>query len=64
MARKEFTAAIRIYTQAIEADPKAAIMYTKRAAALAGSGQHSAALKDFDAAIEIDPAAVGGYLHR
>jgi tetratricopeptide (TPR) repeat protein len=62
--RGEFSSSIRHYTDAIDADPAQALFYTKRAAAYMSLRQHSAALRDLDAAIEKDGAFTAGYLHR
>ncbi|KAK9811786.1 hypothetical protein WJX72_009936 [[Myrmecia] bisecta] len=64
MSRGEFVSAIRHYGAAIAADPKAAILHTKRAAAYAGLGEHKQALRDLDAAVDLDSGLVQGYLHR
>lgn len=62
--RGEYNMAIRLYTSAIEVDPKASLFYTKRAAAYIASRQSSQGLKDLNRAIENDEAFVQGYLHR
>jgi DnaJ family protein C protein 3 len=56
--------AIRIYSSAIEIDPKASILYTKRAAAYMSSRQASQALRDLNQAIENDNTFVQGYITR
>jgi tetratricopeptide (TPR) repeat protein len=63
-SRGEFSGSIRHYTDAIDADPSQALFFTKRAAAYMSLRQHSAALRDLDAAIEKDGAFTQGYLHR
>lgn len=64
VSRGEYTAAVRFYTDAIEADPTAALLYTKRAAAYLSLRQHSQALRDLDRAVEADDKYVQGYLMR
>ena len=63
-ARGEFSAAVRHYSDAIEADPKQALFYTKRAAAHMSLRQHASALRDLDAAVAADAGFTQGYLHR
>ena len=63
-ARGEFSGSIRHYTDAIEADPKQALFFTKRAAAYMSLRQHSSALRDLNAAIAADSGFTQGYLHR
>ena len=63
-SRGEYNMAIRHYTTAIELDPKASILYTKRAAAYMSSRQASQALRDLNHAIEHDNSFVQGFIHR
>ena len=63
-SRGEYNMAIRHYTSAIELDPKASVLYTKRAAAYMSSRQGSQALRDLNVAIENDATFVQGYIHR
>lgn len=63
-ARGEFSSSIRHYTDAIDADPKQALFFTKRAAAYMSLRQHSSALRDLNAAIAADGGFTQGYLHR
>ena len=63
-SRGEYNAAIRHYTTAIELDPKASVLYTKRAAAYMSSRQGSQALRDLNHAIEHDSSNTGSYIHR
>lgn len=62
--RGEYSAAIRIYGLAIDLDPKASLLYTKRAAAYIASRQGSLALRDLNSAIEQDNTFTTGYIHR
>lgn len=65
-ARGEFSSAARAYTEALDAAGAAAqpLFYTKRAAAHMSLRQHSAALRDLDAAVAADAEFTQGYLHR
>lgn len=64
MSRGEWTAAIRQYTAAIEADDRAVLAYRKRAKAHSGLGDHRAALRDMGSALELDPGSVALHLER
>lgn len=64
MARGEFTAAVRHYGTAVEADAGSALLRNKRAAASAALGLHRNALRDLDTALELDPGSVQSRLQR
>ena len=55
VARKEYSAAIDYYTQALAITPDNKIYLSNRAAAYSQSGQHSLAAADALKAVEIDP---------
>ncbi len=57
---------MRHYSAVIDAagDAKAALLFTKRAAAHLGNRQNSHALRDLDQAVEMDPTYTQGFLHR
>lgn len=55
MARKDLTAAIENYSEAIKLAPKNAVYFSNRAAAYSSLRDHESAVKDAEAAIEIDP---------
>ena len=64
MARGEFTAAVRHYGTAVDADAGSALLRNKRAAASAALGLHRNALRDLDTALELDPGSVQSRLQR
>lgn len=51
-------------TYSTDLDPRASVLYTKRAAAYMSLRQASQALRDLNKAIENDDAFVQGYIHR
>ena len=56
--------AVNLYSQAINVDQPASILFQKRAAAHSALGHHKLALTDLTAAIDLDPKQLSGYLHR
>lgn len=61
MARKDFDEAIQKYTEAIKLAPKNAVYLSNRAAAFSSLRDHESAVKDAEAAIEIDPSYSKAY---
>ena len=59
-----FLQAVKLYSQAINVDKPASILFQKRAAAHSALGHHKLALTDLTAAIDLDPKQLSGYLHR
>jgi hypothetical protein len=57
-------ALITICSPTADADPKTALGYTKRAAALLHQRKNADALKDLDRAVTVDTSFVQGFLHR
>jgi len=55
MARKDFNEAIKKYTEAIEITPRNAVFLSNRAAAHSSLRDHESAVKDAQAAIDVDP---------
>ena len=60
----EYNAALKHYSAAVEADPLAALVFSKRSAAYTSVGEHKLALRDLSNAIELDPAFTSAYLNR
>ena len=56
--------ALLLFPLPSESDPKAALGYTKRAAAYLQQRKNNEALSDLDLAVEVDPTFLQGYLHR
>ena len=56
--------AISAYSNAITADPKSKVAYTKRATASTGMGNLHAAARDYSAALDIEPTSVSARMHR
>ncbi|KAJ1850418.1 Small glutamine-rich tetratricopeptide repeat-containing protein 2 [Coemansia sp. RSA 486] len=61
VAKKEYTAAINAYTNAIELVNDNAVYYGNRAAAYSQNGDHAEAVDDAKKALEVDPNYVRGY---
>lgn len=61
MAMKDFTLAIKKYTEAIDVLPTNAIYYANRAAAHSSLKEYDSAIADAQNAIEIDPSYSKGY---
>lgn len=55
MGRKDYAAAIKLYTQALEIAPSNPIYLSNRAAAYSASGQHAKAAADAEQAVSVDP---------
>uniref|UniRef100_A0A672GUL5 Uncharacterized protein n=1 Tax=Salarias fasciatus TaxID=181472 RepID=A0A672GUL5_SALFA len=53
--RGDFQAAVRLYGDALQADPQNCILYSNRSAAFLKLGQHQAALEDAEKACELNP---------
>ncbi|GMH43235.1 hypothetical protein BSKO_11157 [Bryopsis sp. KO-2023] len=64
VSRAEYTSAVGHYSTALELDPRAPMIYNKRAAAYIGMRQHGSAIRDLDTAIEIDPNYLQGFTQR
>lgn len=56
--------AMSAYSNAIAADPKSKVAYTKRATASTGLGHLHAAARDYSSALDIEPTSVSARLHR
>ncbi|RCI14297.1 hypothetical protein L249_5927 [Ophiocordyceps polyrhachis-furcata BCC 54312] len=56
MARKDYVAAIDLYTQALNLDPSNAVFLSNRAAAHSAAKDHDAARVDAEAAVAADPS--------
>lgn len=55
MARKDYSAAIDLYTKALEIAPQNPVYLSNRAAAYSASGQHAKAAADAELAVSVDP---------
>jgi small glutamine-rich tetratricopeptide repeat-containing protein alpha len=55
MGRKDYDAAISLYTEALEIAPSHTVYLSNRAAAYSASGQHENAAADAELAVSIDP---------
>jgi len=64
LSNGELTAAVRYYTNAIEADPKSPLPYNKRATAYIQRKENEKALRDLNAAIEADGSFMSAYTNR
>lgn len=64
VSRGEWTAAVRHYSGAIEADGGAVLAFRKRAKAHSGLGDHRAALRDLGTTLDLDPGSVALHLER
>ncbi|KAK3266549.1 hypothetical protein CYMTET_24834, partial [Cymbomonas tetramitiformis] len=64
LSKSEYSSAISLYSQAIAADPKAPLPYTKRAAAYLQKHENDKALRDLNEAVELDPNMISAYLSR
>ncbi|KAF7199938.1 tetratricopeptide repeat protein 28-like [Nothobranchius furzeri] len=53
--RGDFQEAVRLYGDALQADPQNCILYSNRSAAFLKLGQHQAALDDAEKACELNP---------
>lgn len=53
--RGDFHAAVRLYSDALQADPQNCILFSNRSAAFLKLGQHQAALDDAEKACELNP---------
>uniref|UniRef100_A0A3Q2ZQE9 Uncharacterized protein n=1 Tax=Kryptolebias marmoratus TaxID=37003 RepID=A0A3Q2ZQE9_KRYMA len=53
--RGDFQEAVRLYSEALRADPQNCILYSNRSAARLKLGQHQAALEDAERACELNP---------
>lgn len=56
--------AVQLYSSALEADSSVPLFYAKRAAAYQSLNKLGQALRDLDAALEVDGNYSTGYLHR
>ena len=64
VANSEYTAAVKYFTEAIQADPNSAMPHQKRASAHISLGDYAAALRDLSTALELDPTSVKRLLQR
>lgn len=55
MSRKEYSGAIKLYSQALEIAPANPIYLSNRAAAYSASGRHDKAVEDAELAVAVDP---------
>ncbi|RVE68477.1 hypothetical protein OJAV_G00091660 [Oryzias javanicus] len=53
--RGDFQAAVRLYNEALQADPQNCILFSNRSAAFLKLGEHQAALDDAERACELNP---------
>uniref|UniRef100_A0A3B3H4M1 Uncharacterized protein n=1 Tax=Oryzias latipes TaxID=8090 RepID=A0A3B3H4M1_ORYLA len=53
--RGDFQAAVRLYSEALQADPQNCILFSNRSAAFLKLGEHQAALDDAERACELNP---------
>ncbi|KAG5187176.1 hypothetical protein JKP88DRAFT_267900 [Tribonema minus] len=60
-ASKDYSEAIRLYTEAIQLNDSNHVYYSNRSACYASLGQHDEAAKDAQKCIELNPAFVKGY---
>ncbi|KAF6000649.1 Stress-induced-phosphoprotein 1 [Cyanidiococcus yangmingshanensis] len=63
-AAKDFEAAVRYFTEAIELDPSNHVLYSNRSAAYASKGEYEEALADAERCIELAPQWSKGYSRR
>lgn len=56
MAKKDYTSAVDLYTQALKINPVNAVFLSNRAAAHSANKDHTSARSDAEAAVAIDPA--------
>ena len=61
MSNKSYDLAIESYTKAIALDGSNPVYYSNRAAAYASKGDHTLAVSDAEAAIQVDPSFVKAY---
>ncbi|MBR4384309.1 MAG: tetratricopeptide repeat protein, partial [Selenomonadaceae bacterium] len=61
---KDYQGAIRLYSEAIELNPKFAGAYYNRGTAYAALKQHEQAIQDFDKAIQLNPNYAEAYNNR
>lgn len=64
VVRSEYTAAMRHFSDAIEADPHSAMLFHKRASAHISLGDHAGGARDLSAALEIEPHSIKLLLQR
>ncbi|KAJ3568413.1 hypothetical protein NP233_g5725 [Leucocoprinus birnbaumii] len=63
-AAKQWDAAISLFSQAIEIDPKNHVLYSNRSAAEAGKKEYAKALADAQKCIEVNSSWAKGYLRK
>lgn len=56
--------ALSAYSNAISADPKSKVAYTKRATAYTGLGHLHAAARDYSSALDLEPSSMSARIHR
>ena len=64
VARSEYTAAVRHFTEAIGADPNSAMLHYKRASAHISLGDQAAGARDLNTALEMDPTSIQILMQR
>ncbi len=63
-SRSEYFAAVRHFSEAIDADATSAMLLHKRASAHISLGDHSAGARDLSAALELEPSSIQFLLQR
>ena len=63
-SRSEYFAAVRHFSEAIDADATSAMLLHKRASAHISLGDHAAGARDLSAALELEPSSIQFLLQR
>ncbi len=63
-SRSEYIAAVRHFSEAIDADASSAMLLHKRAAAHISLGDHAAGARDLSAALELEPESIQVLMQR
>lgn len=63
-SRSEYVAAVRHFSEAIDADATSAMLLHKRASAHISLGDHAAGARDLSAALELEPSSIQFLLQR
>lgn len=64
VSRGQYTSALRLYGQSIEASPEVPLGYSKRAAVYLVQGKTDLAIQDFSSAVRVDPRFTQGFFNR